>query len=272
MLKSLMHQSSDVSKAISEAWEQSEKPEIFTVKVIDPGKKGFLGFSHRPAIISFTYHEAGAVLVPSSQHKKALDKIEGSEKGKGRQRRNRTERGQSGRGRRGQDDQVDAQVSPQSGNEQKKVDQQPRQKKANERSGQSKVENKPQNKKPNSEATGKHPVKKKPVDSAPDEKWSDELASKAAVWLEGLFLTLGFSGKVEIKADPESSSKFSSGDKLLTVKVDGPSNSESQVPALLANNLFVCACATLAVQSLRNNTGKRLKGLRIKIVTSDKES
>lgn len=54
-MKSMLHEASTVSKAIQKAWEQSGKPEHFSIKILEPGEVGFLWFSKRPAIVSITY-------------------------------------------------------------------------------------------------------------------------------------------------------------------------------------------------------------------------
>jgi len=54
-MKSLFQQASTVAKAIEKAWERAGNPGEFTVKIIDFGKKNFLGLTKKPAIVSITY-------------------------------------------------------------------------------------------------------------------------------------------------------------------------------------------------------------------------
>ena len=51
----MLHEASSIFKAIEKAWEQSGKPEIFSIKILEQGKQGFLWFGGRPAIVSITY-------------------------------------------------------------------------------------------------------------------------------------------------------------------------------------------------------------------------
>jgi len=54
-MKSVFQEDSSVVKAIEKAWNVAGRPKDFTVKIIDFGKKGILGFAKKPAIISVTY-------------------------------------------------------------------------------------------------------------------------------------------------------------------------------------------------------------------------
>jgi predicted RNA-binding protein Jag len=54
-MKSLLQEASSVERAISQAWESAGSPQEFSVKIHDLGKRGFLGFSSKPAVVSITY-------------------------------------------------------------------------------------------------------------------------------------------------------------------------------------------------------------------------
>lgn len=58
-MKSLLQEASSVQKAIDLAWEAAGKPQQFTVKVLDPGTKNFLGWSKTPAIVSISFEPTG---------------------------------------------------------------------------------------------------------------------------------------------------------------------------------------------------------------------
>lgn len=242
MLKSLLHQSSDVFKAISEAWEQSDKPELFTIKVIDAGKKGFLGFSHRPATISFTYHDNGAVNIPSSQHKKAMEKNTAGEKNSQKQRR--SQQNNSNDSGQKNNDRAERTVKEQSRQKPQKKPVQNNQKQKN---------------KPKPDVVQKKDVSA-PVENSPDALWNEDMAKTASIWIEDLFKIFGLTGKVWVHNLQEVSQH-----KSLTIHIEHKFAPDSELERLLSDNLFVCACATLAVQSLRNKSGQRLKGLRIRI-------
>lgn len=60
-MKSMLHEASSIISAIEKAWTESGKPSEFTIKILEEGEKGFLGFVKRPAIVSITFN---AVKVP----------------------------------------------------------------------------------------------------------------------------------------------------------------------------------------------------------------
>jgi len=59
-MKSLLQEAPSVERAISQAWEAAGRPQEFSVKIHDHGKRGFLGFSSSPAVVSITYKPLGA--------------------------------------------------------------------------------------------------------------------------------------------------------------------------------------------------------------------
>ncbi|MBU1007607.1 Jag N-terminal domain-containing protein [Candidatus Dependentiae bacterium] len=54
-MRSLLVQASSVERAVEKAWATAGMPTEFTIKVHDFGKKGFLGITKKPAIISIVY-------------------------------------------------------------------------------------------------------------------------------------------------------------------------------------------------------------------------
>jgi predicted RNA-binding protein Jag len=55
-MKSMLHEASSIIDAIEKAWTESGKPSEFTIKILEEGKKGFLGFAKLPAIVSITFN------------------------------------------------------------------------------------------------------------------------------------------------------------------------------------------------------------------------
>jgi predicted RNA-binding protein Jag len=66
-MKSLFQQSSCIPSAIKKAWESAGSPIEFTVKVLDTGKKGFLGLGGKKAIIQINYEDKKVVINPVRQ-------------------------------------------------------------------------------------------------------------------------------------------------------------------------------------------------------------
>jgi predicted RNA-binding protein Jag len=56
-MKSLFQQSSCIPSAIKKAWKSAGEPTEFTVKILDSGKKSFLGFGGKKAIIQINFAE-----------------------------------------------------------------------------------------------------------------------------------------------------------------------------------------------------------------------
>jgi len=54
-MKSLLQEAPSIERAISQAWESAGRPQEFSVKIHEQGKRGFLGFSSKPAVVSITY-------------------------------------------------------------------------------------------------------------------------------------------------------------------------------------------------------------------------
>ena len=54
-MKSILQEGSSVFKAVEKAWNEAGKPQDFSVKILEIGKKNFLGFTKCPAIISLLY-------------------------------------------------------------------------------------------------------------------------------------------------------------------------------------------------------------------------
>lgn len=62
-MKSLLQEAPSIERAISQAWESAGRPQEFSVKIHEQGKRGFLGFSSKPAVVSITYKP---LVVPGS--------------------------------------------------------------------------------------------------------------------------------------------------------------------------------------------------------------
>ena len=54
-MKSMLQEGSSISNAIEKAWDNSGKPQEFTIKILEIGEKGFLGIAKQPSVISITY-------------------------------------------------------------------------------------------------------------------------------------------------------------------------------------------------------------------------
>ena len=54
-MKSVLQEASSVEKAIAQAWLTAGMPQDFSVCVLEPGERGFLGFTKKYAVISLTY-------------------------------------------------------------------------------------------------------------------------------------------------------------------------------------------------------------------------
>lgn len=251
MLKSFLHEASDVCRAINEAWEQSDKPVVFTVKIIDAGKKGFLGFSHRPAKISFTYECSQVCSMPANQLRQIVESSSASNKESRQPTLTQSNNSSVGELRKLPNNR-DARTTSNKPAEKIAVEKKPA------------PQPRPQKMQPISrpaqtleEKTAVVENKNEVVIESP-EMWPVELSSEALVWLEGFFQVLGQTVQATVTE---------SKNELLVVTIASPTFKDSLAEALFKDNLFACACATLAVQSLRNKKGQRFKGLKIKIIT-----
>ena len=54
-MRSILVQGSSVEKAVEKAWTNAGMPTEFSIKILDFGKKGFLGITKKPAIISIMF-------------------------------------------------------------------------------------------------------------------------------------------------------------------------------------------------------------------------
>lgn len=73
-MKSLLQEAPSIERAISQAWESAGRPQEFSVKIHEQGKRGFLGFSSEPAVVSITYKPlvaAGAAAAPARPSRNA---------------------------------------------------------------------------------------------------------------------------------------------------------------------------------------------------------
>ncbi len=93
-MKSLLQEAPSIERAISQAWESAGRPQEFSVKIHEQGKRGFLGFSSKPAVVSITYKPLVAPGSPASAQSRAPRSAgarNGSEHGRD-ERRSNTER------------------------------------------------------------------------------------------------------------------------------------------------------------------------------------
>lgn len=70
----MLHEAPTVVKAITKAWEESGQPSEFTIKILEPGKKGFLWFSKHSAIVSISYDPRKQVKKTVQPRKKETSK------------------------------------------------------------------------------------------------------------------------------------------------------------------------------------------------------
>lgn len=56
-MKSIMEQASTVEKAVSKAWERSNYPASFSIKILEHPEKNFFGLTTKPAKIALFYTE-----------------------------------------------------------------------------------------------------------------------------------------------------------------------------------------------------------------------
>jgi predicted RNA-binding protein Jag len=260
MLKSFLHQSSDLNRAITEAWEQSNRPNVFTVKIIDAGKKGFLGFSHRPAKISFTYEYGVGKINPGDQLKSS-QKTHSQVKSHIAEKTFTTDRfsQQIQKNVNGNHDKNSTAAKPTIKNV---LSEEPRPGKTTIATASSKNAELHQKKavvakeSTTQKSVASDVAAAKPVDTASLDNWTEPLAQQAAAWLKGFCLVFAQEVDVEVAAMQN---------ELLNIQLTGVTLQDSSLGILFKDNLFVCACATLVVQSLRNQNGQRFKGLKIRI-------
>jgi len=77
-MRSLLVQASSVEKAVEKGWSNAGMPTEFSVKILEFGKKGFLGMTKKPAIISIMYEPKKQTAIsrvpqntkPAQQHHK----------------------------------------------------------------------------------------------------------------------------------------------------------------------------------------------------------
>ncbi|KKQ49214.1 MAG: hypothetical protein US69_C0008G0044 [candidate division TM6 bacterium GW2011_GWF2_38_10] len=72
----MLHEASSVSKAIEKAWTDAGKPSEFTIKVLEPGEKNFLGMSKRPSIVSISYDPKRQTAPAQDTQKKDAPKLQ----------------------------------------------------------------------------------------------------------------------------------------------------------------------------------------------------
>ncbi|MBM3894189.1 hypothetical protein FJ366_01170 [Candidatus Dependentiae bacterium] len=103
-MKSLLQEANSIERAIYQAWEAAGSPQEFSIKIHDIGKKGFFGFSSKPAVVSITYKpQNGSGSSVASQHHA------GSAVNQKQNTRGESARGDSGEFKRERDDRRPAQ-------------------------------------------------------------------------------------------------------------------------------------------------------------------
>ncbi|MFC1894362.1 Jag N-terminal domain-containing protein [Candidatus Dependentiae bacterium] len=55
-MKSMLQEGATVFKAIKKAWNNCDKPEEFTIKILEFGEKSFFGITKKPAVVSINYN------------------------------------------------------------------------------------------------------------------------------------------------------------------------------------------------------------------------
>jgi hypothetical protein len=66
-MKSIMEEASTIFKAIEKAWIRAEKPQSFSVKLLEEPTKNFIGMTVKPAKIAFLFEETAASRTPHKQ-------------------------------------------------------------------------------------------------------------------------------------------------------------------------------------------------------------
>ncbi len=66
-MKSIMEEASTIFKAIEKAWTRAEKPQSFSVKLLEEPTKNFIGMTVKPAKIAFLFEETAVSRTPHKQ-------------------------------------------------------------------------------------------------------------------------------------------------------------------------------------------------------------
>lgn len=169
-MRSLLVQASTVEKAVEQGWINAGQPTEFTIKIHDFGKKNFLGFTKKPAIISIVYEP---------QKQTAMTK------GEPAKRISRKPRGRSGK---------DSKTQPSTKDRGTKT----------RRDTKSSRERKTQEKKQPQkrvQAKDKPREERKPKETTPREDfWTDLLIADVTQWLTEMIKSLGISATFKVKA------------------------------------------------------------------------
>ncbi len=71
-MKSIMEEASTIFKAIEKAWIRAEKPQSFSVKLLEEPAKNFIGMTTKPAKIAFLFDEVVGAKQVKPQHAQPL--------------------------------------------------------------------------------------------------------------------------------------------------------------------------------------------------------
>lgn len=71
-MKSIIQEASSISKAVEEGWIKAQKPQQFSVKILEEAEKNFLGLTRKSAKVAIFFEEQNTV---QSAHKIAQDRI-----------------------------------------------------------------------------------------------------------------------------------------------------------------------------------------------------
>ncbi len=224
-MKSVLQEGSTVEKAVVLAWQEAGQPIEFTIKVLEKGEKGFLGFSSHPAVVSIIYD----LPVPKKQE------------------RNRPQR----RAPRPRNDQAEkAKPAPRIvARPMIKADKPEKSEPIRQRRVVTPAEKKPVAPKP---AVSVEKKDSKLVENKVDEKkrelWLPEFVDDLKIWFAEALKIVGTNSEFDVKVEGA----------LLTLKLKEPfSESKDSSRALYASLSF------LLIQCLKKKHRKRLRGYKL---------
>ena len=234
-MKSMLHEASSVLKAVQKAWEASGKPEIFSIKVLEQGEKGFLWFSKRPAIVSITYE-------PKSVNQRGQAPRNTPRSTNSQDRRPTTQESTSGLRQTGTQQRTQTSRSYEG----------LRPTNSTQQSTRSTTLNKPEVRRTQFSA----PLNENVVQHE-QSAWTPELAGDVMVWLKEMVAIIGSSTEFVFKIDGKS--------LQITFAEPVLDNRESE------KNLFM-SFAYLLVQALKKKCKKKLRGFHLLITSRSLQS
>ncbi len=66
-MKSIIQEASSIAKAVEEGWMKAQKPQEFSVKILEQAEKNFIGFTTKSAKIAIFFSEALPAKMPEKQ-------------------------------------------------------------------------------------------------------------------------------------------------------------------------------------------------------------